>query len=61
MANMNRHLAPGVDTIFLMADPKSFYVSSGLVKEVGKLGGDVEGTVPPHVRKRLNERVNSNQ
>lgn len=58
MANMNRHLDSGIDTIFLMADPHSFYVSSGLVKEVGKLGGDVEGTVPPHVRKRLIERVN---
>ena len=32
MANMNRQLAPGVETVFLMADPTTFYVSSRLVK-----------------------------
>lgn len=53
MANMNRTLAPGVETVFLMADPSTFFVSSRLVKEVAQLGGNIDGVVPPSVRERL--------
>lgn len=61
MANMNRHLNDDIDTVFLMADPNNFYVSSGLVKEVAMLDGEVAGVVPAHVRERLLNRVNSNK
>ena len=53
MALMNRRLIPSIETVFLMAKEEYSYVSSRLVKEVAKLGGDVSGLVPEHVRQRL--------
>lgn len=61
MANMNRRLAPEVETVFLMAEPGSFFVSSRLVKEVALLGGDISASVPPQVLRRLNAKVNQLQ
>ncbi|HEV3033025.1 MAG TPA: pantetheine-phosphate adenylyltransferase [Polyangia bacterium] len=52
-AHMNRHLAPEVETMFLMTSEESFYVSSSLVKEVALMGGDVTRMVPPAVVKAL--------
>jgi pantetheine-phosphate adenylyltransferase len=49
LAHMNRHLAPEVETLFLMTSEESFYVSSSLVKEVALMGGDVSRMVPPAV------------
>lgn len=57
MANMNRHLHEEVETVFIMAHDAYFYVSSSLVREVAKLGGDVSALVPPVVAARLAERV----
>ena len=57
MALMNRRLAPEVETIFLMAKEEYSYLSSRLVKEVARLGGDLTGLVPETVRKRLAERL----
>lgn len=57
MACMNRHLAPDVDTMFLMTAQEYFYVSSSLVKEVASFGGDVAPFVPATVRARLEERL----
>jgi pantetheine-phosphate adenylyltransferase len=56
MALMNRRLAPGVETVFLMAKEEYSYVSSRLVKELARLGGDVTGLVPNLVRQRLSDR-----
>ena len=53
MANMNRHLNPEVETVFIMANDAYFYVASNLVKEVAKLGGDVAELVPAPVVPRL--------
>jgi len=53
MANMNRHLDPGIVTVFMMANDANFYVSSSVVKEAAKLGGDVRRLVPDSVAKRL--------
>jgi pantetheine-phosphate adenylyltransferase len=49
MALMNRRLAPEVETIFLMPKEDYSYISSRLVKEVARLGGDVSGVVPAPV------------
>ena len=49
MAAMNRSLAPEIETMFLMADPSTFFVSSRLAKEVASLGGDIAHVVPPAV------------
>jgi len=53
MALMNRHLRPGTETIFLMAAEEYSFLSSRMVKEVVKLGGDVSGFVPSVVWRRL--------
>jgi pantetheine-phosphate adenylyltransferase len=52
-AHMNRRLAPGIDSVFLMTDERNHYVSSSLVKEVASLGGDVTGLVPHPVQQAL--------
>lgn len=56
MACMNHHLAPGVETVFLMTAQEYFYVSSSLVKEVASFGGDITPFVPAPVLARLQER-----
>ena len=45
MAGMNRHLAPQVDTVFLHTSANVQHISSTLVREIHKLGGDVSGLV----------------
>lgn len=56
MALMNRRLAPDVETIFLMPKEDFSYISSRIVKEVARLGGDVSGVVPPPVREALDRK-----
>lgn len=56
MALMNRHLT-GVETVFLPGDPRFGHVSSSLVKEVVRYGGDVTGLVPDAVRDALVARL----
>jgi pantetheine-phosphate adenylyltransferase len=53
MALMNRHLAPGLETVFMMPAEQYTYISSRLIKEVFMLGGEVEGLVPPIVEDKL--------
>jgi pantetheine-phosphate adenylyltransferase len=55
MAHMNRHLAPSVETVFLMPDEAHTFLSSRLVKEVFSLGGGVGRFVPPAVERRLQQ------
>ena len=57
MALMNRRLAPGVETVFLMSAEKYSYLSSRLIKNVFELGGSVDGLVPQTVIQRLKARV----
>lgn len=52
MALMNRHLT-GIETVFLPGDPAYAHVSSSLVKEVARYGGDVSGLVTDEVRDAL--------
>ncbi len=56
MAQMNHELA-GVETVFMATNPLYSFLSSSLVKEVAMYGGDVSGSVPPHVLKRLLTRL----
>ncbi len=53
LANMNRKLAPDVETVFMMTGEDYFYISSNLVREVASFGGDVTGLVPPNVNEGL--------
>src|SRR5258708_26333712 len=57
MALMNRELSPGVETIFMLPAVEFTYVSSRLVKEVFRLGGDVARLVPPVVLESLKRRL----
>ena len=54
---MNRKLAPGIETIFLMPSEKHIFVSSSLVKEIAALQGDISMLVPDLVAKALREKL----
>ncbi len=54
LASMNRHLAPDLESVFLMPADEYSFISSSLVKEVAALGGDVSNFVHPIVFKALN-------
>lgn len=53
LASMNRHLIPDVETLFLTPAEQYGFISSSLVREVSRLGGDVSGFVPPAVSAAL--------
>ena len=55
MAQMNKRLS-GIDTVFISTAPEYSFLSSSLVCEVAKFGGDVSAMVPPGVSARLVER-----
>src|SRR4029453_5413050 len=52
MAQMNQRLS-GIDTFFISTSPQYSFLSSSLVREVAKFGGDVSSMVPPVVAARL--------
>jgi pantetheine-phosphate adenylyltransferase len=56
IANMNRKLAPSIETVFMMTGEDYFYISSNMVREVASFGGDVSGLVPPNVHDKLRAR-----
>jgi pantetheine-phosphate adenylyltransferase len=60
MAQMN-HGLQGVETMFMTTNPLYSFLSSSLVKEVATYGGDVSGSVPDAVHRRLLDRVRANQ
>ncbi len=55
IAMTNRQLSKGVETFFMMTSKEYSFVSSSIVKEVSRLGGDVSDLVPALVEKRLRE------
>ena len=55
MHNLNRNLAPEVETMYLMSSPQYSFLSSSGVKEVASFGGDVRDLVPEPVAKRFRE------
>lgn len=59
MALLNRHLQPDVETIFLMTAAQHAYLSSSIVKEIARLGGDITGLVPEPVQAALESKFNS--
>jgi pantetheine-phosphate adenylyltransferase len=56
MTLMNRHLRPSLETVFLPTAMELGHISSRLVKEVWRLGGDISGLVPSAVEARLRDR-----
>jgi len=59
IAMMNRHLAPRVETIFMIPSVETTFVSSSIVREVAKYGGDLTGLVAPVVAEALREKFAS--
>ncbi|MGI9290216.1 MAG: pantetheine-phosphate adenylyltransferase [Gammaproteobacteria bacterium] len=58
LATMNRHLEEGIETVFLTPTEKFMFVSSTLVREIAKMGGDVSGFVAPAVAAALENKTN---
>jgi pantetheine-phosphate adenylyltransferase len=56
LALMNRHLSPKIEALFLMTSLEHAHLSSSLIKEVARLGGDMGGLVPPLVAEALQKK-----
>lgn len=56
MALMNRHLAPQLETMFMVPSLEVSYVSSSLVREVARFGGDIDKLVHPSVAQALRDK-----
>jgi pantetheine-phosphate adenylyltransferase len=56
MANMNRKLDKEIETLFMMTGEDYFYISSRFVRDVARLGGEVDGLVPKNVLEALKKR-----
>lgn len=59
MAGMNRKLYPDVETVFLTPGEEYMFVSATMVREIARLGGDIDKFVHPQVVQRLQRKVNS--
>jgi pantetheine-phosphate adenylyltransferase len=57
MNQLNRNLAPEIESVYILASPDYSFIRSTGVKEMATFGGDVSGLVPPHVAEALSERV----
>ncbi len=56
MASTNRQLDEGIETVFMMTNPKYSYLSSSIVKEIAKFNGPVQDLVPPAVEAELQRK-----
>jgi len=59
LANMNRAQMPELETVFLTPEVENSYISSTLVREIARLGGDVSQHVHPRVAETLNSHYNT--
>lgn len=57
MALTNRHLAPTIETVFVMPSVQYSYVSSSLIREIVRNGGDVSTFLPPPIERALRDRL----
>ena len=56
LASMNRHLIPQAETLFLTPAEQYSFISSSLVRKIGRLGGDISGFVHPAVQQAMRQR-----
>ncbi len=56
LANINKVLAPSIETVFLPTSPELAVVSSSMVKEIAKCGGDISKFVPDHIVKEISDK-----
>jgi pantetheine-phosphate adenylyltransferase len=57
MSQMNAALAPDIETIFMAANPATRMISSSLVKQIARMGGNIGAFVPPEVALRVAEAM----
>ena len=57
MNQLNRHQAPDIESVYLMATPQYSFLSSSGVKELATFGGDISDLVPDEVARRLKEEL----
>jgi pantetheine-phosphate adenylyltransferase len=57
MNQLNRTMAPDIESIFMMSSPQFSFLSSSGVKELAMFGGDLSGLVPDSVASQLQERL----
>jgi pantetheine-phosphate adenylyltransferase len=60
MASMNKQLNPAVETLFMMTAQNLFFVSSSMIKELFRYGGDISSYVPEVVFRRLKDKMPNN-
>ena len=58
-ADLNCHMAPDIESVFVMSNPKYGYVSSSIVREISSMGSDVSSLVPPCVNQHLKEHYSA--
>lgn len=58
LSQMNRVMAPSLDTVFFNTSLKYAYLSSTTVKEVAKFGGDIDVFLPPYAADKVKEKYN---
>ncbi|MGM0124347.1 pantetheine-phosphate adenylyltransferase [Enterococcus sp. AZ194] len=61
IAQMNQHLSPDLETVFLLASPEYSHISSSILKEVIQFGGDVEKYLPPVINQAIVEKRDQNE
>jgi pantetheine-phosphate adenylyltransferase len=60
-ANLNCHIAPDIESIFIMSNPSYGYISSSIVRELAGFGADVSSLVPPNVAEELSRRFGARE
>jgi pantetheine-phosphate adenylyltransferase len=58
MASMNRRLSPDLETVFLTPAEQYAFISSSMIREIARLGGDVSSFVPETVQQKIFEKFN---
>ena len=57
MAMLNKKLAPDVETVFMVTNLNCLYISSSVVKEICRFGGNADGLIPEEIIKDITDKI----
>lgn len=57
MAHLNQHIDESIETLFMMSSLSHNYISSSVVKELAKFGGEISGLVPKELEEKIRSRI----
>jgi pantetheine-phosphate adenylyltransferase len=57
VATINKYLDEGIETVFLLSNPQYSFISSSMIKQVGRAGGKITGLVPLNVEQAISRRL----